>query len=89
MYSRRKCVYNELLTLKCVYNELFILQTADEFYKEPLFYIMGHFSKFVAPGYQYIKSSTTDAELDTVAFQSVDATETVLIVLNRYAFQQD
>ncbi|KAK4323931.1 hypothetical protein Pmani_005390 [Petrolisthes manimaculis] len=56
--------------------------TADEFYKEPLFYTMGHLSKFVQPGYQYIQSSTTDGDLQTVAFQSADSSESVLIVLN-------
>ena len=63
--------------------------TADEFYKKALFYVLGHFSKFILPG-----SIRTDVQIfpymnniDFVAFEVNSPncwnTHLVLIVLNR------
>ena len=43
--------------------------TADEFYKQPMFYAMGHFSKFVWPGSKVLKSSIIPASFDALVFQ--------------------
>ncbi|KAI1726064.1 glycosyl hydrolase family 30 TIM-barrel domain-containing protein [Ditylenchus destructor] len=36
---------------------IIVNKTADEFYKQPMFYVMGHFSKFVTRGSVHIDSS--------------------------------
>nr|XP_053632503.1 lysosomal acid glucosylceramidase-like [Cherax quadricarinatus] len=54
---------------------------AGEFYKQPMFYGLGHFSKFVLPESQRIHSVTTSNSVETVAF--LDPTgRTVVVLLN-------
>lgn len=38
-------------------------QTGGEFYKQPLFYAMGHFSKFVPPGSKRVQSICSQSEI--------------------------
>ncbi|XP_033750563.1 lysosomal acid glucosylceramidase-like [Pecten maximus] len=56
----------------------------DEFYKQPMFYAMGHFSKFLVPGSQRIEiqNSVPDEEVFMVAFKRPDSL-LVFIILNR------
>ena len=47
--------------------------SADEFYKQPMYYAMGHFSKFVVPGSKMIKVINTYLyQLDLLAFLRPD-----------------
>ena len=50
---------------------MIINATADEFYKQPMFYAMGHFSKFVWPGSKVVKS-TVSSSFDVLVFQRPD-----------------
>ena len=57
--------------------------TANEFYKQPMFYALAHLSKFVPPGSKRIQlTSTTDSGIDKVAFLRPD-TIVVVVILNR------
>ncbi|XP_071528313.1 lysosomal acid glucosylceramidase-like [Panulirus ornatus] len=63
---------------------IIINATADEFYKQPMFYVMGHFSKFVAPGSTVVPSRMLEPEhqnIHTAAFLHPDG-PTVLVLLN-------
>ncbi|XP_069940551.1 putative glucosylceramidase 4 [Cherax quadricarinatus] len=53
-----------------------------EFYKQPLFYALGHLSKFVLPGAQRISTTTTQSTLDVASFLDT-AGGTVVVLLNR------
>ncbi|KAG7153639.1 lysosomal acid glucosylceramidase-like [Homarus americanus] len=55
---------------------------AGEFYKEPIFYAIGHLSKFVEPGAVRISSTTTDYMLDVAAFNDPSGRK-VVVLLNR------
>ncbi|XP_076033787.1 lysosomal acid glucosylceramidase-like isoform X1 [Oratosquilla oratoria] len=55
----------------------------DEFYKNPMYYALGHFSKFVPEGSRRIQlSNVDDNNLSSTAFTTPDGTH-VLVVLNR------
>ncbi|KAG9345415.1 hypothetical protein JZ751_009962 [Albula glossodonta] len=55
----------------------------DVFYKQPTFYIMGHFSKFLLEGSQRVGVSfSSDSHLETTAFIRPDGSR-VMTVLNR------
>ncbi|XP_060062556.1 lysosomal acid glucosylceramidase-like isoform X1 [Ylistrum balloti] len=56
----------------------------DEFYKQPMFYTMGHFSKFLVPGSQRIEiqGNVPEKEVFMVAFKRPDSL-LVFIILNR------
>ena len=57
--------------------------TADEFYKQPMYYVLAHFSKFVPEGSRRIELSTSDNEdIENVAFEDPDG-NTIIILLNR------
>jgi glucosylceramidase len=57
--------------------------TANEFYKQPIFYALAHMSKFVPPGSKRIQlSSTADSGIDNVAFLRPDGIVAV-VLLNR------
>lgn len=43
-----------------------------EFYKQPMFYIMGHFSKLVPEGSVHIEAVASNVNLDCVAFKRPD-----------------
>lgn len=56
--------------------------TANEYYKEPKFYALGHFSKFLTPDSVRVEvKETAQSNLQTVAFVRPD-NATVLIVVN-------
>ncbi|XP_053330638.1 lysosomal acid glucosylceramidase isoform X2 [Spea bombifrons] len=55
----------------------------DVFYKQPMFYHMAHFSKFIPEGSQRIGlDASSDSQLETVAFLRPDGSA-VVVVLNR------
>ena len=58
--------------------------TADEFYKQPMFYALGHFSKYVPEGSIRIDSrlDVNDANLFVAAFQLPDG-KRAAVILNR------
>ncbi|ESP00722.1 hypothetical protein LOTGIDRAFT_158016 [Lottia gigantea] len=56
----------------------------QEFYKQPMFYAMGHFSKFVVPGSKRMDIKTQGStNLELTAFISPDSS-IVLVILNRH-----
>ncbi|XP_042883603.1 lysosomal acid glucosylceramidase-like [Penaeus japonicus] len=56
---------------------------ADEFYKQPSFYAMGHFSKFVFPGAKRVFSSTvSEDDVEVVAFHETSG-RNVIVLHNR------
>ncbi|KAL5005208.1 hypothetical protein ScPMuIL_018664 [Solemya velum] len=56
---------------------------SDEFYKQPMFYAMGHFSKFVLPDSKRVKlEANSQMDLETTAFVAPDSS-VVVQVLNR------
>lgn len=56
---------------------------ADEFYKNPMFYAMGHFSKFVKEGATKLGLASEDPKkLDATAFRNPDGS-TAVVILNR------
>ncbi|XP_076033784.1 lysosomal acid glucosylceramidase-like [Oratosquilla oratoria] len=56
----------------------------DEFYKNPMYYALGHFSKFVPEGSRRNRMKNLDEDdlVETAAFTTPDGTH-VLVVLNR------
>lgn len=46
--------------------------TADEFYKQPMFYALGHFSKFLRPGAQRVESFYTGNDIKQTVFVNPD-----------------
>lgn len=56
--------------------------TADEFYKQPMYYALGHFSKFVPRNSVRIDSSQSK-KVWSIAFKRPDK-GVVVIILNRY-----
>ncbi|CAH1966247.1 unnamed protein product [Acanthoscelides obtectus] len=56
--------------------------TAGEFYKQPYFYVIGHFSKFVPRGSLRIETTHTDKDLIVTAFRRPD-NGTAIVILNR------
>ncbi|KNC29753.1 hypothetical protein FF38_05244 [Lucilia cuprina] len=62
----------------------------SEFYKQPLFYGMGHFSKFISENSQRIevKLSSIQNSIDAVGFKRPD-NKIVLIIFNSAAIPQD
>ena len=46
--------------------------TSDEFYKQPMFYALGHFSKFVLPGSKILAVKVSPSSFDVLVFQRPD-----------------
>ena len=46
--------------------------TSDEFYKQPMFYALGHFSKFVSPGSKVLALKISPPSFDVLAFRRPD-----------------
>ncbi|XP_053632510.1 lysosomal acid glucosylceramidase [Cherax quadricarinatus] len=61
---------------------------ADEFYKQPVFYTIGHVSKFVVPGAERISWSTTATTLQVAAFNDPSG-RTVVVILNLAEVEED
>lgn len=59
--------------------------SAQEFLKQPMYYAIGHFSKFVPRGSRRIYTSISDGDAPHVAFRRPDG-GVVLVILNRYVF---
>lgn len=57
-------------------------KTADEFYKQPMFYAIGHFSKFISRGSVRIKL-TQSSVIKSVGFKRPDGA-VVIVLYNRY-----
>jgi glucosylceramidase len=58
--------------------------TNDEFYKQPMFYALAHFSKFVLPGSKRIQMQTDDNKgISSAAFLREDG-NVAIVFLNRY-----
>ncbi|XP_011706061.1 PREDICTED: glucosylceramidase-like [Wasmannia auropunctata] len=56
--------------------------TADEFYKQPMFYVLGHFSKYVPPNSVRIGTTSENTEgIQNIAFSTSDG-GIVLVILN-------
>ena len=62
---------------------IIVNSSAGEFYKQPMFYALGHFSKFVQRGSIRLGSSTFCDNVMVVAFQRPD-NATAVVILNRY-----
>lgn len=56
--------------------------STGEFRRNPEYYALAHFSRFVPPGARRIESSDGDEELDNVAFDTGDGGRIVLVVVN-------
>ncbi|GAB6021260.1 hypothetical protein CHUAL_003874 [Chamberlinius hualienensis] len=68
---------------------IIVNQDKDEFYKQPMFYALGHFSKFVSPGCVVINTQTSysnftrNPKIQHIAFECPQKQSTVLIIMNR------
>lgn len=51
---------------------IIVNKTAQEFYKQPMYYVLGHFSKFIPPGSVRIESSVSTADIKVTAFLRPD-----------------
>jgi len=56
--------------------------TSGEFYKQPMFYALGHFSKFLPPkSYRIgVKSSVPSPQVELTAFTNADGYKTVILM---------
>ncbi|CAD6992978.1 unnamed protein product [Ceratitis capitata] len=54
------------------------MTTLSEVYKQPMFYVMGHFSKFIPEGSRRVLSERTNVNVDTVAFARPDGSLAVI-----------
>lgn len=62
---------------------IIVNEEADEFYKQPMFYALGHFSKFLVPGSFRIDNTASPSNvLDIVCAMRPDGT-IAIVVLNR------
>nr|CAD7456882.1 unnamed protein product [Timema tahoe] len=61
--------------------------TADEFYKQPLFYALAHFSKFVPPGSVHIGLETEDdGGISNIAFLTPEGNTVVILMSTEFEF---
>ncbi|XP_071558000.1 lysosomal acid glucosylceramidase-like isoform X1 [Temnothorax nylanderi] len=61
---------------------ILVNSTADEFYKQPMFYVLGHFSKYVPPNSVRIGTTSENTEgIQNIAFSTPDG-GVVLVILN-------
>jgi glucosylceramidase len=58
--------------------------SANEFYKQPLFYAMGHFSKFIPENSVRIDIQVNQGvkNVHHVAFKNEETRQTILVILN-------
>ncbi|XP_022106202.1 glucosylceramidase-like [Acanthaster planci] len=57
----------------------------DVFYKQPMFYHLGHFSKFIPPGSVHIgMTKSKDNDLESIAFKIPDGNTLAAVILNRF-----
>ncbi|KAF2880502.1 hypothetical protein ILUMI_25673 [Ignelater luminosus] len=65
-----------------VHSPIFVNTTKDEFYKQPMYYILGHFSKFILQSSVRIEHKCTNKNLAVVALKRPDG-GIVIVVLNK------
>uniref|UniRef100_A0A336LVU1 Glucosylceramidase n=3 Tax=Culicoides sonorensis TaxID=179676 RepID=A0A336LVU1_CULSO len=53
--------------------------TIDEIYKQPIFYVLGHFSKFILPESVRLHSSSSDINVEVLAFIRPDGLTSVIL----------
>lgn len=51
---------------------IIVNKTAQEFYKQPMYYALGHFSKFIPPGSVRIESNVSTGDIKVTAFLRPD-----------------
>ncbi|XP_055586889.1 lysosomal acid glucosylceramidase [Uranotaenia lowii] len=56
--------------------------TGEEFYKQPIFYGLGHFSRFIAEGSTRIETTSSDSSITVVGFERPDG-RTTLVFYNK------
>jgi glucosylceramidase len=56
-------------------------KTGDEIYKQPMYYVLGHFSRFIHPGSVRIGIRSNNHDVTVVAFKRPDG-NTVLVFCN-------
>lgn len=64
---------------------IIVNKTADEFYKQPMYYALGHFAKFIRPGSMRVQSTFTGQDLKYVVFERPDDS-IVVSIFNPYVF---
>lgn len=64
--------------------------TANEFYKQPMFYALGHFSKFIPENSVRVdlnvEAGSSLKKVKYVAFKNDDLRQTILVLLNEFVF---
>ncbi|RZC35141.1 Glyco hydro 30 domain containing protein, partial [Asbolus verrucosus] len=65
-----------------LHSTIIVNATADEFYKQPMYYQIAHFSKFIPKGSVQIYSSKFNSDVPVVAFKRPD-NGTVVVILNK------
>ena len=67
---------------------IIVNSTAGEYYKQPMYYILGHFSRFLPPGSLRLDSKITkvgdDEAIEAVFYSTDNGKQTVGILLNRF-----
>ena len=64
-------------------DHVFDISDTNELLKQPMFYTMGHFSKFVPEGSIRIEVERSNVNVDTIAFLRPDGT-VAIIIFNRF-----
>lgn len=59
---------------------IIISEDGKEFYKQPMFYALGHFSKFIVPGSVRLKTTFVGDDIRAVAFLRPDNIKAVVIL---------
>ncbi|KAF2880503.1 hypothetical protein ILUMI_25674 [Ignelater luminosus] len=65
-----------------VNSPIFINASKDEFYKQPMYYILGHFSKFIPQGSVRFEHKCTNNNLSVLALKRPDG-GIVVVILNK------
>lgn len=66
---------------------IIVNKTAQEFYKQPTFYAMGHFSKFVPPDSRRVFTDISTKSIKTIGFLRPDG-GVALLIYNRHGNNQ-
>ncbi|KAI5710715.1 hypothetical protein M8J76_013795 [Diaphorina citri] len=54
----------------------------DEFYKQPMFYAIGHFSRFIKPGSRVLKANSRSRTVEVLATIDKDENHVVVVLFN-------
>lgn len=64
---------------------IIVNEKAQEYYKQPMYYALAHFTRFLVPGSIRIETkSEMDSPVEVVAFKIVKDNSVALIALNRF-----